>query len=67
MLLQGVALFRLDERQEARLNPLVDVRERAIGLWQREQGELAWQAVLDRLRASADVDVLDSQLSAKIN
>lgn len=67
VLLQGVALFRLDERQEASLNPLVDVKERATGLWQREQGELAWQALLNRLRASADVDVLDSQLSAKIN
>lgn len=63
VLLQGVALFRLDERDAARLNSLEKVKERAIGLWQRENGELAWSELLGRLRVDAELSVFDKHLS----
>jgi parvulin-like peptidyl-prolyl isomerase len=49
-LLQGVAIFRLDERKAAVQNPLSKVEQRARELWQREQGERAWQGLLTALR-----------------
>jgi len=67
VLLQGVALFRLNERQEAHLNPLSKVRARAIGLWQREQGELEWQGLLARLREAAEIKLFDGTLVDAVN
>ncbi len=63
-LLQGVALFRLEERQEAKVNPFEQVRERAQGLWQREQAEKAWQALLRSLRAKAKIEITDNNMTA---
>ena len=45
-LLQGVAIFRLDERKAALQNPLAKVESRARELWRREQAERSWQALL---------------------
>lgn len=63
-LLQGVALFRLEQRQEAKINPLAQVRERAQGLWQRHQAEQAWQGLLASLRAKAKIEIMNSNLTA---
>ena len=63
-LLQGVALFRIEERQAALVNPLLRVRERAQGLWQRQQADQAWQALLARLRAGAKIEIDDGKLDA---
>jgi parvulin-like peptidyl-prolyl isomerase len=49
-LLQGVAIFRLDERKTALLNPLPKVEQRARELWRRETGEHSWQTLLVALR-----------------
>jgi parvulin-like peptidyl-prolyl isomerase len=49
-LLQGVAVFRLDERKAALLNPLPKVEQRARELWRREHGERSWQTLLVALR-----------------
>ena len=49
-LLQGVAIFRLDERKPSMQNPLAKVEPRARELWRREQGERAWQALALTLR-----------------
>jgi len=56
-LLEGVALFRLTERREARLRPLADVKERATQLWRRDEGERRWAEFLARLRAAATIRI----------
>ena len=63
-LLQGVALFRVEERQQERINPFEQVRERAQGLWQRERAEEAWQALLRSLRAKASIEITDKDMTA---
>jgi len=56
-LLEGVALFRLTERREARLRPLGEVKERAAQLWRRDEGERRWAEFLARLRAAATIRI----------
>ncbi len=56
-LLEGIALLRLEDRQPPRLRNLEDVKERAVQLWQREQGERAWSAFRASLRAAASIRV----------
>ena len=59
-LLQGVAIFRLDERKAAVQNPLSKVEQRARELWQREQGERAWQGLLTALRKATPAVIDES-------
>lgn len=61
-LLEGVAIFRLEGRQPARLRTLADVVERASGLAQREAQDAAWSALQARLEAAATVKILGNQL-----
>ena len=56
-LLEGVAIFRLTERREARLRPLDEVKERAAQLWRRDEGERRWTEFLAQLRASATIRI----------
>lgn len=56
-LLEGVAIFRLDERVPAKLRAFEDVRARAGELLRREQSETAWKALLAALRASTSVRI----------
>ena len=56
-LLEGVAVFRLTERREARLRPLDEVKERAAQLWRRDEGERRWSEFLAKLRASATIRI----------
>jgi parvulin-like peptidyl-prolyl isomerase len=58
-ILEGVALFRVMERIAPQLHPLDKVRTRAEGLWKREQGEQAWQALIARLRSGASITIAD--------
>lgn len=60
VLLEGVAIFRLDERRPARLNPLDVVRTRARDLWKRDRGEEAWTQLLARLRSETPATIDDS-------
>lgn len=55
--LEGVVLLRLEDRQAATLRTLDEVKERAVQLWQREQGERAWKSFLVELRAAASIRV----------
>ena len=57
VLLEGVAVLRLEERRSSRLNPLEVVRTRASDLWKRDQGEQAWTALLARLRSETPVEL----------
>jgi hypothetical protein len=56
-LLEGIAVFRLEERVEPRVNDYDDVRERAATLWRREAEEAAWDDLLERLRAGTEIAV----------
>lgn len=60
VLLEGVAVFRVQERKAAKLNELDRVRDRARDLWQREQGEEAWTALVAKLRRATPVKVDES-------
>lgn len=55
MLLQGVAIFRLDGIKAASLNPLEKVKERAQQLWVRENGEKAWEDLIANLRKQVNI------------
>lgn len=54
-LLEGVGIFRLDDRKAARLNPFDKVYERASGLLAREQSEAAYRQRMAALRVGAEV------------
>jgi parvulin-like peptidyl-prolyl isomerase len=56
-LLEGMAIFRLEDRPTLQLLAFEEVRERARGLWLREYGEQAWQELLKRLRADTVITV----------
>lgn len=58
-LLEGVGLFRVDERIDPQLHPLSSVQTRATQLWKREQGEKAWRALIERLRTAATISIRD--------
>jgi parvulin-like peptidyl-prolyl isomerase len=50
VLLEGVAIFRLDERKPARLQSFDAAAARARDLLQRERAEAAWSELIARLR-----------------
>src|SRR5690606_29124228 len=56
-LLQGIALFRLEERIAPALNPFAQVEDRARELLLRELREQAWKDALDRLRSETPVEL----------
>lgn len=62
MLLQGVALFRVEGYVPPQRNEFSQVASRAQGLLQRERHEQAWQQLLERLRASTPVTLREESL-----
>lgn len=60
VLLQGVAVFRLEERKTAKLSPLDSVRDRARDLWLRDKGEETWIALVAKLRRDTPVKLDES-------
>lgn len=62
MLLSGVAVFRLEERQAARLNDFEVVAKRAKELLIREQKGSAWSNLTEQLRSSANVTINSAAL-----
>jgi len=58
-LLEGVGIFRLEERVPARLNPLEKVRDRAAALLAREQSEAAYARRVSELRSGASITFVD--------
>lgn len=56
-LLQGVAVFRLEERIEKKLNSYDAVVSRARDLLLRERREKAWNKLLVQLRTAADIRI----------
>jgi len=60
IMLEGIAIFRLDDRINPKLNPLEVVRERAEKLYMREMGEKAWEGLIAELRSKAKIKVNDT-------
>lgn len=60
-LLEGVAVFRLQQRKAPVLNKLDVVRERAKDLYVRDKGEEAWNALLAKLRKDNPVKLDESR------
>lgn len=58
--LEGVAIFRLDERKPAQLMEFKSVSGRARDLLKRERVEKAWTTFIADLRKSADIKLLDT-------
>lgn len=56
-LLEGMALFRLNARESARLNSLKRVKKRAEELWLRDARDNAWKAFGDKLREASVVQM----------
>jgi peptidylprolyl isomerase len=60
VLLEGVSIFRLEERTTPTLNAFDSVKERAQKLYQREKAEAAWKALLASLHSRAKVIINDA-------
>lgn len=56
VLLEGVAIFRLEERSTPELNPFEMVKERAAKLYRREKSEQVWTDLLVSLRAGTEIE-----------
>ena len=61
--LEGIAIFRLEDRRRASLRDFSEVRERAAELWVRERGDSAWQNLQQGLRESTRIEILDPSLA----
>ncbi|MEJ8836771.1 peptidylprolyl isomerase [Ramlibacter sp. AN1133] len=61
VLLEGVAVIRLEARKEPVLNSLESVRQRAQELFQRDGGEQAWTELLAKLRRDTPVQLDESR------
>ncbi|MEK6748029.1 MAG: peptidylprolyl isomerase [Pseudomonadota bacterium] len=57
MLLQGVAVLRLEEREAPKLNEFKTVAARARELWQRNRAQTAWREFIEGLRKRADIHI----------
>jgi len=60
VMLEGIAIFRLEDRMKPELNPLDAVRERAEQLYLREKGKQNWENLAAELRAKAEIKVNDA-------
>jgi parvulin-like peptidyl-prolyl isomerase len=61
VLLEGVAVFRLEDRKSPKLNALDAVRDRARDLWLRDKREEARTSLLTRLRRETSVKLDESR------
>lgn len=57
--LEGIAIFRLDERIPAKVMAYADVAARALELFKREQSNLAWEAFINGLRKGAAIKMIE--------
>ncbi len=59
VMLEGVSIFRLDERVKPKLNSFDVVKKRAEELYLREKGETAWDNLYKKLYSKAKIEVND--------
>lgn len=62
-LLEGVAVFRLEDRKSARLREYEEVGKRARELWLREQEDQAWNRLKDTLWEKTPISIHNASLS----
>ena len=60
ILLEGVAIFRLEDRMKPQLNALDAVKERAVLLLKREKSEQQWKDLVAKLRKETKIEVNDA-------
>lgn len=60
-MLEGIGVFKLQDRKPPKLNPLDAVRDRARDLLVRDTGDQAWAALLARLRRDTPVKTDESR------
>jgi parvulin-like peptidyl-prolyl isomerase len=60
VVLEGVSIFRLDEREKPSLNSFDVVKERAKKLYMREKGDELWKKLLADLHAGATIKMNDA-------
>jgi hypothetical protein len=64
--LEGVALFRMDDRIVSALQPYEKVRARCSDLYKREYSEKLWTDFRASLRKAADIQILvEPRVSSK--
>lgn len=61
LVLEGVIIVRLDHRKAAELRPFAEVRERAAGLWKREEEKRIWERFVAQLRKDAKIKIDESR------
>ena len=59
-LLEGIAIFRVDDRKQSQLREYEDVSKRARELWLREQSDLAWDRLKEQLREKTPVKIYNA-------
>jgi parvulin-like peptidyl-prolyl isomerase len=57
VLLEGVAVLRLEDRKAPKLQPLAESRERAAELLRRDQSEAAWRGLIAKLRSQTPAKI----------
>ena len=55
-LLEGVALFKIEEKNSAALMPLGDVKERAVSLLERDRAKERWNSYVATIRGRFSID-----------
>lgn len=63
-MLQGVGVFRLDDRIPPKLQDYSRVAERAADLLHRERAEMAWQDLVAKLRSTASIVINEAPAAA---
>lgn len=57
-ILEGVAIYRLDERVPSKLMEFAEVEQRARDLLHRDRVDQTWKDTISRLRADAKIEIL---------
>jgi parvulin-like peptidyl-prolyl isomerase len=65
LVLEGVAIVRLERREPAKLRSFAEAKARAAALWERERAERRWATLVSRLRNSATIRVDASRYPAR--
>lgn len=60
-ILEGIGVYKLDERIPSKLREFADVEQRATDLLQRELVDQAWKGTIDKLRAAAKIEILSGK------
>jgi len=54
-LMEGIGIYKLTDRKDAKLNSFDAVKERATGLYMTEEGEKAWKSLITKLRKKTSI------------